>query len=327
VPDKPGWPWTDTNSPLPITMPNGVLWPRISIVTPSFNQGEFLEETIRSVLLQGYPNLEYIIIDGGSTDNSVDIIRKYEPWLTYWVSEPDHGQAHAINKGLALATGEIFNWLNSDDLLMPNALAKIAGTINQDDALAGGVINFTEEKEILYQLASLTPFGLINWLPEVIFVQPGLWLRREHLEQCGGIDQDFHYAFDWDMVIRYLSLYPNVRYIPDPLVRFRLHAASKTVSSQERFHMEEIYILKKLQNLSRFKILHSACNRRLRRIEWSNTLSYLMNDRSVSNWQRPFRIAKAICSDPFLRWSRFSIGAIRLVTFRAIKMSLKLNTK
>ena len=93
-------------------MPDGSDWPRISIVTPSYNQGQYIEETIRSILLQGYPNLEYIIIDAGSTDQTVEIIKKYEMFLSYWVSESDNGQAHAINKGLSLCTGEIFNWIN-----------------------------------------------------------------------------------------------------------------------------------------------------------------------------------------------------------------------
>ena len=92
-------------------------WPRISIVTPSFNQGRFIEETIRSVLLQGYPNLEYFVIDGGSTDNSVEVIKKYSPWLTYWVSEPDRGQSDAINRGLKMASGDFATWINSDESL------------------------------------------------------------------------------------------------------------------------------------------------------------------------------------------------------------------
>jgi cellulose synthase/poly-beta-1,6-N-acetylglucosamine synthase-like glycosyltransferase len=113
--DKTGWPWTEESPLLPDKMEGDCDWPKISIVTPSYNQGRFIEETIRSVLLQGYPNLEYIIIDGGSTDNSVEIINKYEPWLTYWVSEPDRGQSHGINKGFEKATCEVFGWLNSDD--------------------------------------------------------------------------------------------------------------------------------------------------------------------------------------------------------------------
>jgi len=110
-----------------------VLYPKISIITPSFNQGKYLEETIFSVLGQNYPNLEYIIIDGGSTDNSVDIIKKYENQLTYWISEPDNGQSHAINKGFMKATGGILAWLNSDDMYLPGVLDYVAKTINIEE--------------------------------------------------------------------------------------------------------------------------------------------------------------------------------------------------
>src|SRR5687767_11548136 len=111
---RSGWPWICPGTARGQLVLAGSDWPRITIVTPSFNQAQFLEETIRSVLLQGYPNLEYIIIDGGSTDKSVDIIKKYEQWLAYWVSEPDRGQSDAINKGFEKATGEVFAWINSD---------------------------------------------------------------------------------------------------------------------------------------------------------------------------------------------------------------------
>jgi len=121
-----GWPWTIETPALPPARRDGAAWPRISIVTPSYNQGPFIEETIRSVLLQGYPDLEYIIIDGGSTDQTVEIIRKYECWLTYWTSEKDRGQAHAINKGFAKATGVIGAYINSDDIYLPNAFPEAA---------------------------------------------------------------------------------------------------------------------------------------------------------------------------------------------------------
>src|SRR5437868_3021326 len=123
---KTGWPWTQESPSVPPLTAVGKSWPKISIVTPNYNYGAWLEETIRSVLLQGYPNLEYIVIDGASQDNSVAVIEKYAPYLDYWVSERDKGQTNAINKGFARSTGEIMGWLNSDDLLLPNALRNIA---------------------------------------------------------------------------------------------------------------------------------------------------------------------------------------------------------
>lgn len=125
---KTGWPWTVASKRLASGRDNGTVWPRISVVTPSYNQGQFIEETIRSVLLQGYPDLEYMVIDGGSTDGSVEIIKKYSRWLTYWCSEKDRGQAHAINKGLEQATGQIGAYLNSDDCYLPGALAHVGRT-------------------------------------------------------------------------------------------------------------------------------------------------------------------------------------------------------
>lgn len=143
-PNKDGWPWNvDSGATLKERARAGY-FPRVTVVTPSYNQAEVLEETIRSVLLQDYPDLEYIIVDGGSTDGSVEIIRKYEPWLAYWVSERDTGQANAINKGLAKATGAIFNWINSDDVVQPGALFMVAKLMESVDTVAGGVRNFSE---------------------------------------------------------------------------------------------------------------------------------------------------------------------------------------
>src|SRR5579872_7498135 len=129
---RSGWPWTAEKAPsFPPRMPDGSMWPSISVITPSLNQSPFLEETIRSVLLQGYPHLEYIVMDGGSTDKTVDVLKKYEAGLTYWESRRDHGQAAAINKGFHRATGQIVAFLNSDDYYQPGALAAVAQVFMQ----------------------------------------------------------------------------------------------------------------------------------------------------------------------------------------------------
>lgn len=124
--NKTGWPWTEETHPSLPFLSRGRSWPRISIVTPSYNQANFIEETIRSVLLQGYPDLEYIIIDGGSSDGSVEIIKKYSKWLTFWVSEKDEGHPDGVNKGMRMAKGRILGYLNSDDLLTKRSLFLVA---------------------------------------------------------------------------------------------------------------------------------------------------------------------------------------------------------
>ena len=130
-PGRSGWPWTEAPSPLPPRRADGSPWPRISIVTGSHNQGNYLEETLRSVLLQGYPDLEYIVVDGGSGDGSLQIIERYAPFLTHWEEQPDRGQAAALNSGFRRATGEILAFLNSDDTYLPGALARVALAIDE----------------------------------------------------------------------------------------------------------------------------------------------------------------------------------------------------
>lgn len=144
---KKAWPWTEESQQLSKQKSDGSEWPGITIVTPSYNQGRFIEETIRSVLLQNYPNLEYIIIDGGSNDNTFDIIKKYDQWITYWISEPDKGQSDAINKGFQKSTGIYGNWINSDDLLEKDALWTLAQNIDINE---DRVVFLGDYKEIDY---------------------------------------------------------------------------------------------------------------------------------------------------------------------------------
>src|SRR5215472_10161327 len=194
-PDKTGWPWTVETPPSSVLGSNGPPRPRISIVTPSYNQGDFIEETIRSVLLQGYPNLEYIVIDGGSTDQTIDVIRRYEKWLAYWVSEKDDGQPQAINKGLSRATGELFNWINSDDLLLPGALAAIGSASRRDETIAGAILNFGPGTSQIIENKGLSPARLIAGETNAEYHQPGLWFRSRRIASAGGIDETLNYAF------------------------------------------------------------------------------------------------------------------------------------
>ena len=238
---------------------------KISIVTPTFNQGEFIEQTILSVINQTYENWEYIIIDGGSTDNTIDIIRKYEKHLKYWISEKDRGQANAINKGLLHCDGEIFNWLNSDDYLEKDALKIINEKfVNNIDVLAAGVNVFSESASNISFNKKLSAENLLIWRNGTNFIQPGVWLRMENIMKVGGIDELFHYSFDWDLYIRYLNKYPKVREIHEIIVNFRLHESSKTESSQLKFEEERIEITKKLIKLIEFKEIHSVCKRSIK---------------------------------------------------------------
>jgi glycosyltransferase involved in cell wall biosynthesis len=288
------------------------VYPKISIVTPSFNQGHFIEETILSILNQNYPNLEYVIIDGGSTDNTVEIINKYEKHLKYWVSEKDSGQANAINKGLKYCTGEIFNWLNSDDYVEAHSLYKIANAFEDEKVqmVAGKVRNFTTSTEELIQNQNLSADGLMCWKPNVRFVQPGVWMKRELIQKCGGIDENFHFAFDWDLYIRYLYNFPNVKEISELLVHFRLHEQSKTQSLGDRFSVEERKIIEKLSKLPQFQLLHKEASYKIAKTNWTEFLS-LQSKANFSFYRKCYNVLKEIYSFRKVSFSRQTLGAIK----------------
>jgi glycosyltransferase involved in cell wall biosynthesis len=287
-------------------------FPKISIVTASFNQGQFIEETIQSVLNQNYPNLEYIIIDGGSTDQSVEIIKKYQKHLTYWVSENDKGQANAINKGLKICTGEIFNWLNSDDYLEPGSLSKIAEAFEDTnvDLVAGKVRNFSATAEEIIPNQKLTANGLMCWEPGVKFVQPGVWMRRVLISQCGGIDEKFHYAFDWDLYIRYLYCFPQVKELDDLLVNFRLHENSKTHSLLERFAIEEREIIEKIFALDGYPLLNEICLYKIQKTNWTSYLSDLSKS-NISIFKKILAVVKSMPDYSKVSYSRQTAGALK----------------
>lgn len=237
-PGKSGWPWTVESAQLPDRLTDGRPWPRISIVTPSYNQGQFIEETIRSILLQGYPNLEYIIIDGRSTDDTSAVLRKYEKFLAFWVSEKDRGQSHAINKGLSRISGDVWLYQNSDDLLAPGAMALVAECFAEPSVswVGGGCENFgigAAAGGVLPSPVVSEKDYLCPWSRSSRYVFPfsgASVMRREVIDRIGVFDESFHYSMDIEYYCR--AIFEGgyqLTLVPELLASWRWHGLSKTM--------------------------------------------------------------------------------------------------
>lgn len=241
--------------------------PTVTIVTPSFNQGKYLEQTINSVLTQQYPNLEYVVMDGGSTDNSVEIIKRYERYLTYWTSEPDNGQCDAINRGWNKGTGEILAWINSDDIYEPGVIQEAATYLIEHPEcgmVCGTVLMFRDnDPDDVFWREKSVYVPLRKCFSEMR--SPGTtaaFVRRSALENVGYLDTSLHYWIDPELWFR-VALKWQIGHIERPWYRFRVHSASKT-ASRSKFAAEEIEIARKFVSMKTLPpSLHAAAKRGL----------------------------------------------------------------
>lgn len=230
--------------------------PKISIVTPSFNQGKYLEQTILSVLEQNYTNLEYIIIDGGSTDNSIEIIKKYEKHLAYWVSEKDNGQSDAINKGIQKITGDIFNWLNSDDYYSENVFFSLAEIFSDEkiNVVCGkSKVSSMNGKEFIAEGTFVDQENLRNTLYHCHIEQPATFFRKSAIEKMGRLSTSLHYVMDKEYWLKYLLMFgtSGVLKVDNVFANFRIHESSKTFLSPSSFISDQVKIF--ISILSLFK--------------------------------------------------------------------------
>ncbi len=211
-------------------------FPRITVVTPSYNQGQFIEKTIQSVLGQGYPDVEHIIVDGGSTDGTLAVLKKYRHLR--WVSEPDRGQADAINKGLRMATGDVLAWINSDDYYLPGAferLAKAYEGARKLDVVMGDV-SVVDEGDRLIARRRVIPYHYRTLLFGTNYIhQPAVFFTKEALEKVGYLDESLHYVMDWELWLRFGRAGLAFKLIRAPLACLRWHSGAKSVALYSQF--------------------------------------------------------------------------------------------
>jgi glycosyltransferase involved in cell wall biosynthesis len=265
--------------------------PLVSIVTPSYNQAQFLEQTILSVLGQDYPAIEYIIVDGGSSDGSLEIIQRYADSLAWWVSEPDSGQAEAINKGLQRSRGEIVAWLNSDDLYLPGSISQVVDVFVKDSSL--GMV-YGDAITIDAGGRPLGRFSFGDWsLPDLIgfriICQPAVFMRRSVLEKAGYLDRSLHFMLDHQLWIRMARLAP-VQHVPaendnglTPVrglwAAARHHPGAKNISQASGFGRETLQILNWMETEPELASLISQNRRHVLAGAYRLNARYLLDDK------------------------------------------------
>jgi GT2 family glycosyltransferase len=245
-PGQSGWPWTvEEAAAIPGTLSNP---PRISIVTPSFNQAGFLELTLRSVLLQGYPDVELLVLDGGSTDGSVEIIKKYEPWLAYWHSQKDKGQSDAVNQGFRKATGQLIGWQNSDDLYDPGCFHAAASAMRQapDVSVHYGRLVCIDGNGTVTRENRAGPFRLEDGIPWFELGNQSLFFHCRIFEEGHFLDESYHHCMDAEFYWRLIIAGHRFRFDPGIGGRFRVHGGAKTARQQDVNAREALEVFRKI---------------------------------------------------------------------------------
>ncbi len=281
-------------------------YPRITIVTPSFNQGGFLRETIESILNQDYPNLEYIVIDGGSTDGSVDIIRRYEEHLSYWCSEKDRGQSDAIMKGFKRATGELLAWVNSDDVLLSSCLRTIAEYYlreKEPEIVTGNVVYIDYQGRITryIRLPRQSRFFFFRGIWHAS--APAIFFKASLFRKVDGLNLHYNLCMDLDMWMQMMKRGARVVHIPRYLGAYRWHKGAKTVqylnSKTTSLSQERVDILK--ENIPRFSVSKVLFWRTIYKLYQVSNFNYLigyLSCRSIkgTEWWRVFGRGSSRCS-------------------------------
>src|SRR5512138_190537 len=237
----------NTSSPLP----------KVSIVTPSYNQGQFLEATIQSVLAQDYPNIEYIIVDAGSKDCSVEIIRKYQQHLAWWVSEKDKGHADGLNKGFSHATGEILAWLNSDDIYLPNAISEAVAILmdHPDVGMVYGDADLIDDAGLSAGQFGSKQTSYRQMLRGSVHIpQATTFWRADLWHQVGHLDLSLFFSFDYDLWVK-IAKVSKVLYVPKRWAKFRIHSAGKTIVNDDRCYPDMLRVLERETGSSLFSWL------------------------------------------------------------------------
>jgi glycosyltransferase involved in cell wall biosynthesis len=306
-------------------------FPLVSIITPSYNQGGFLEQTIRSVLQQTYSRIEYLLIDGGSSDESKQILQKYARHFSYWVSEPDRGQAHAINKGLARAKGEIVGWINADDLLLPETVATAVSAFLENpgiDVVYGGLQRIDAHGKLVP--TPVLPKDRIEFskeqvIGECIVNQPGSFWQSKWVNQVGFLDENLRYGLDYEYWIRIALAGGEFKRLPQAVAQFRLSEGSKTVGETEKMGLEQLKILNDVLAIkalgSKIGLSPEQIKRRARQTRSAISLHIFYGYLKKKNLQASAHwLAQAVKYDPLIFFQRrwFDLAWARITRQKAV---------